>query len=544
MKETMKTFLSLLLLASVSSQIVLGEDAQKQEVVEAEAVVEAQEEVPLPGPTAVEQLQQILKKKDWQLGYDEQKDRIIVLEHVEFDIKNPKVSADFLELRQEKMSELSLKAKAKIIEMMYSTMSGSRLLTVPGNPIAQQLAKLDEEIENGLREAALVVEKLDGEFRDAREKRDQMSVSESMAVLNDWFSKKEDSYAAKLNAEKKAEYQEAKELLATAKKQYEEKIKEVESLRRRLVKEMKTTISRVAAQPLYGCTVLCSAEAVLRKNGRYRFQIAVLYMWSADMHKAAGKILQGESVTFTPGKKPFKEFIQALAERGALSTWVGPRMYIDDEGKLWFIGISCAPESKHASSHEANREMAGLQAAAEVMFSLYSDVMSRRHLDKVLRETESVNGERETKLLKDYSKEQRETFNNISISGLVEVFSGTLTHAASGIDIQVVVSAINSGDMRSLRNIHTQAMQLNIDVNLAQARERGRLQRYQQYMEESKDNKAARQTGVRQADGELQKSQEAVENKKPEHPFRKKKRGGKSSGELRPGVYYVDPDDL
>ena len=100
-----------------------------------------------PAQTAIEAIEEYFNSKDnWNKGYDEENDRIIVSDFIEFQIKNPKVSTDFVNLRKEKLSELMLKAKSKIIEQIMSKMSGSRILDVPGNPIAKQLEKEQKEM--------------------------------------------------------------------------------------------------------------------------------------------------------------------------------------------------------------------------------------------------------------------------------------------------------------------------------------------------------------------------------------------------------------
>jgi hypothetical protein len=165
-----------------------------------------------PAQTAKEAIEDYFNSKDgWNKGYDEEADRIIVSDFIEFDIKNPKVSADFIDLRKEKMSELMLKAKAKIIETIMSKMSGSRILDVPGNPIAKQLEKEQSEMNKALAAAREDLAKLDANLADALARRDDVTPSELVAVISSWFTSAEkENIAAKYDADKKERYDNAK----------------------------------------------------------------------------------------------------------------------------------------------------------------------------------------------------------------------------------------------------------------------------------------------------------------------------------------------
>ena len=58
-----------------------------------------------------------------------------------------------------------LKAKSKIIEQIMSKMSGSRILDVPGNPIAKQLEKEQKEMRKQLLAAQEELAKLEADLK-------------------------------------------------------------------------------------------------------------------------------------------------------------------------------------------------------------------------------------------------------------------------------------------------------------------------------------------------------------------------------------------
>lgn len=513
--------------------------------------VQEEETVPAPTATAKEQIQAYFNsKEDWQSGYDEEKDRIIVIDAVEFDVKNPKVSSDFINLRKEKMSELMLMAKAKIIETIMSKMSGSRILEIPGNPIAKQLEKEQKEMNKALQVARENLAKLDADLSAALAARDDVTASELVAVISSWFTKAEkENIAAKFDVDKKELYANVKSDFEAAAAQYKELSEQAEALKGTVSKEMKTSLSRVANMPIYGCTVLQQADSIKEENGRFRCQIAIIYSWSGEMMKASGEILKGESVKFKPGKKSIKQWLAGKAKKGALAQWVGPRNYIDNKGNMWFLGISCAATDDDADTNMENREIAELEAGAEVMFSLYSDAMSSKTANELIRTKVGANGEKERKVYKDYNKTQGESFKDIQISGNAELYSGTVRHEASGLDIQVVVYGVNSGSVKTLKDIQARAAALGIEVNTYQEMERGRQERLRSTFEASKDNSAARAIGAAAASSDLKAKAAAPAAARKASPTKTFKAlssqpATKTRGTLRTGTQMiVDEDD-
>lgn len=511
---------------------------------------QVQAEEVAPAQTANEAIEEYFNSKEnWSKGYDEEADRIIVSDFIEFDVKNPKVSADFIDRRKEKMSELMLKAKAKIIETIMSKMSGSRILDVPGNPIAKQLEKEQKEMNKALQAARDDLAKLDANLAEALSARDGLTASELVAVISSWFTKADkENIAEKFDADKKEAYANAKADFEAASAKYKELAEKAEALKGTISKEMKTSLSRVSAMPIYGCTVLQQAESITEKNGRYKYQIAILYSWSGEMMKASGEILRGEAVKFKPGKKSMKEWIAGKARKGALAQWIGPRQFIDNNGNMWFLGIACAAIDDDADTSEANREAAELEAASEVMFALYSDATSSKTLNKLMRTKVGANGEKETQVLRDFSKSQSESFKDIQISGNAELWSGTVRHEPSGLDMHVVVYGVNSGSVKALKDIQARAVSLGVEVNTYQEMERGRQDQLRNSFEASKNNSAARTAGAAAASADLKaKAAARAAAKKPAavNTFKESANQSKSNtkGKLRRGTQIITDDD-
>lgn len=462
-----------------------------------------------PAPTAEKAIDDYLATKDWGTGYDEAKDRIVVKTYLDFDIKNPKVSSDFLKLRKAKMDELCLMGKAKIIESIMSKMSGSRILEIPGNPIAKQLEKENREMNKALAVARENLERLDKDLADALKRRDNITPSELVAVISSWFTKADkENLGEKLDEQKKADYTEAKNLFLDAEKTYKELAEKAEAMKGTIKSKMKTSISSISEMPIYGCTVLQQAESITRgSNGMYKYQIAILYAWSGEMMEAAGKILKGEQLKFKPGKRTVKQWINSKIEKGAIAQWIGPRQYIDDKGNMWFLGISATPVMDDSEDNNEQREIAELQAKAEVMFSLYADARSSKRLETLTQTKVGANGAKQYQTLEDYAKEQSEAFSDIMIAGNQELYSGTVRHAPSGLDIQVVIYGVNSGSAKTLNDIKTRAVAMGIDVNKKQEELRGHDDEHKKQFDESKKDPGARGRGVVKAKEKIREHQ-------------------------------------
>jgi len=472
-----------------------------------DVVIQAQEENLEPAPTAIQSIEDYFNSKDsWIKGYDEENDRIIVSDFIEFDVKNPKVDADFIDIRKDKISELLIKAKSKIIETIMSKMSGSRVLEVPGNPIEKQIAREKKAADAAVAVAKEELAKLDKELAKSIDALDtQMSARQIVDTMTQYYAEAEaKNLPASYKADQKAQYATAKAAYDEAKKAYDELAKKADALKGTVSKSLKTSLDRVSAMPIYGCTILQQAESIKLVNGVYQYQIAILYSWSGEMMKASGEILKGKDVKFKPGKKSMKQWIMAKAKNGALSQWVGPRVYIDNKGAMNFIGISCATISGDADDRESAHEAAEVEAAGETVFSIFADAATSKTLNKSMQTTVGSLGQKETRVYKDFSKSQSEMFKDVQIAGVAPMWTGVVRHAPSGLDLQVDVASVNSGNQKALRDIQSRATALGIEVNTYQEMERGRQAMLKGAYEASKDNAAARKAGAQNAAADLQ----------------------------------------
>ena len=538
MKKWFSVFLVAIMALGLNAQ-EFGSEAGAEEaapVGSGEAVQEMQqameEEVPVSDAkqTPAQELTEFANKKGYNIGgYDKDKKAIYTIAQRSIRIKNPKrSSSDFIDRRQQLMTEVLMVAKAQIIESIISNMSAERQLYMPGNPIAKQLEALTKEVDDVVAEASDQFDALLREVAEAEDEKDSGSISgvikEASALYKQWdegtlktsdvldsLSKLvggfEERYTdiSEYNSDRIEQYENLKKQLDEAKSKLENAKAEAEKAKGTLQQSLSSKIDLLAQMQIFGCTVIQQADNFRNENGKYFYDTAILYSWSEEMQNAASKILKGESVKFSPGKKTVGQWLNGKSQRkkgkpSALSAWVGPRNYIDDKGNMWFLGIACAPvDTDDAVQDGANVEMAQMQAMAEVAYSLFADASSKRTAEILKQTTKGANGQQDEKTLKDFSKLQSEKFENIQIAGCAEKWSGIVTDSISGVDMHVSVYGVSSGDATALKSIKDRATALAIEMNSAQERERAHQEQLQKEYESSKRNDAARAEGVRQA---------------------------------------------
>lgn len=490
---------------NTSSTILQGEAPFEQKLdgaIAADQMV-AEEPVPEVPKSAKEQISMYVEDKGYQIGtYDEAKDRIVVLESIKFDISNPEVSSDYLNLRTEKMSELLLNAKAEIIKTIYSSMSAERILEIPENPIAKQVAEEKGNIEKRIEASRKQLEKLGVDLDEAATNKKGMTMSELMASISAWFVKSDkENVAAKYDADKKEVYANAKVEFERAKEEYEGMLEKVETARGQITKQLTSKIVLVSSLQIHGCTVLQQADSVSNKNGKYQYEICILYSWSGERMAASQCVLAAKPLKLKPGKNTVQKWLAKKRTSGALSDWIGPRSYIDKNGDLWFMGIALAPCSDNADQEEQNLKIARLEARAEVGYSIYADAATYQGVNKLMqgKDRKNIGFADQYSIYKAYHEHSMERFNDLNLYGLGKLGEYRVKDA-TGQDVYAVIYGINASTAKAMRNIRDKMHVAGLEINSLQEFERGRIQRMDQQIKASRNNAAVRTAGARNVD--------------------------------------------
>lgn len=438
--------------------------------------------------------------------YDPKTGRILVQSTVTFDVRNPRVSKDFIGERVSRMMELLLNAKAEIIKTICTKMTAERVLTLPANPIRKQLQKEEQEMRDQIVYMKKLLDEAGVKVDEARLNTKRLSIPELMAAVADVFKS---DYAAKIDAAKKEEYKVALDDYNKLKKNYEAFVDSAKKLQSKMdddrQKTSKADISLTASMQIHGCTIVDQAEGAFIQDGKWKYQISATYSWSEEAQKAAEAILAGKDTKFKEGKHNVVDWLDHYAKvdpkDGGLADWMGPRTYIDDKGNMWYLGIYASAVLDNAIDDEKAMKAAALMARAEVGFALYSTVATSNAYESLQLDVK-VDGETVTKKLQDYSEKTRESFKDLMLYGVAKVGpTYNLTHS-TGHKIHVVVYGVNASNAKAMKSIRKNADELAIKINTIQEEERGYRTEKDSQVNASRNNTDARRAGAERASQE------------------------------------------
>ncbi len=438
--------------------------------------------------------------------YDPKTGRIVAQRTVWFNVRNPKISTDFITERTTRMVQLLMQAKAEIVLTMYSKMSAEQVLNEPDHPVAKKLDDDQKFLRKQLEETKKMLEEAGVALDDAKRDVKAMTSPQLMAALADIFKS---DYAAKLQGEKKAEYEAAKNDFKAAEKEYQILLKRVDEENKKmgdnLQQELKQRMSLYSKKQIHGCKVLQQAESAKPVGGKWRYEISALFSWSPEDEAAAKAILSAKSVKFQKGKHTVEEWLDHYSKidpkKGGLADWMGPRTYIDKNGDMWYLGIYPSPVLEDAFYDSKGVKSAAMKARAEVGFALYADLVVSNTFESLNLQYD-VDGESVTKTLDSYSQHISQSFSNLEIHGLRQVGGDFTLKHATGHDIHVVVYGVNASEAQTMKSIHENTQKVALEINTIQEKMRGKNARMRQQVLLSRDNEAAREAGAREADQE------------------------------------------
>lgn len=475
--------------------------------------------------------------------YDPQTGRILVQSTVTFDVRNPKVSKDFIGERVSRMMELLLNAKAEIIKTICTKMSAERVLMLPANPIRRQLEKEETAIKDQIVYMKKLLDEAGVKVDEAKLNTKRLSVPELMAAIADVFKS---DYAAKIDAAKKEEYKIALEDYNKLKKNYEAFVASAKKFQSKMDEDLQkkghADISLTSSMQIHGCTIVDQAEGAFIQDGKWKYQISVTYSWSEEAQRAAEAILAGKATKFVEGRHTIVDWLDHYAKvdpnEGGLADWMGPRTYIDNNGDMWYLGIYAAPVLDNAIEDEKALKAAALLARAEVGFALYSNIATSNAYETLQLDV-NVDGETVTKRLQDYSEKTRESFRDLMLYGVAKVGpTYNLTHS-TGHKIHVVVYGVNASNAQSMKSIRKNADELAIKINTIQEEERGYRIEKDSQINASRHNIDARSAGADRASQEtaefIQKQNESARSQQNVQGPASRTNGTRSRG-LQPGA--------
>ena len=249
--------------------------------------------------------------------------------------------------------------------------------------------------------------------------------------------------------------------------------------------------SAVAKWPLFGVTMLTQAESWDGKT----YSIAGAAVWSEVLHKAAKAVLLGEEIKGAGGSLTKEQW---LSERD-LSLMCGPRQLLDPDGNRVYLGIAAREIGLNPARDMANREAAKASAQSYLVFSLYGDVEQR------LGQAAAVNiGESKVDANETIDLQLSQSVEKRVVAGAREIKSLEIDHELSGKKIYVSVFSLDQTSVARANIMAEELIATRVLTELANKRNLGRLQGYQDQIDAAKANTSEFNRGRAEANAAIQ----------------------------------------
>ena len=413
---------------------------------------------------------------------------------------------DFLQIRESLAVEAMLAAKRSIIESISSDVDALQSVVKFDNPVMKQLQEkqnlYQKAIEQRNRQAELAKAETTELLRGVDDAQAEVIAGATvgdrfMELLEAGIKKLDSSYdPSQVDEKKKKRLEDLKARYARAQKAEETALAakaEVETKQAELVdsvkKQVTSNVAISAEMPLFGATVIQSADSYDDLKGE--LEVAVALVWSQKLEQEARRVYTKEG---NGDPRPGKPSLSQWIEQQDLEVMVGPRRYIADDGSINFLGFSAVevpsdPGMKADAISEA--EMYAKQAS---ILSLMSEVSSTRAAER-MRTDSLVDGKVVPETYKAMVANMRAEFKAPNFGGLETITTEEVTHPATGKAIYVSVANINSELAKASDELMASSYALLKEVNAINSVREGQKEGMIQAAEETRNNQALIQQG-------------------------------------------------
>ena len=413
---------------------------------------------------------------------------------------------DFLQIRESLAVEAMLAAKRSIIESISSDVDALQSVVKFDNPVMKQLQEkqnlYQKAIEQRNRQAELAKAETTELLRGVDDAQAEVIAGATvgdrfMELLEAGIKKLDSSYdPSQVDEKKKKRLEDLKARYARAQKAEETALAakaEVETKQAELVdsvkKQVTSNVAISAEMPLFGATVIQSADSYDDLKGE--LEVAVALVWSQKLEEEARRVYTKEG---NGDPRPGKPSLSQWIEQQDLEVMVGPRRYIADDGSINFLGFSAVevpsdPGMKADAISEA--EMYAKQAS---ILSLMSEVSSTRAAER-MRTDSLVDGKVVPETYKAMVANMRAEFKAPNFGGLETITTEEVTHPATGKAIYVSVANINSELAKASDELMASSYALLKEVNAINSVREGQKEGMIQAAEETRNNQALIQQG-------------------------------------------------
>ena len=383
-----------------------------------------------------------------QLGYQPKQKVIVQIGVATFRCEDLSAE-DFLGKRDLKAIEAYLSARAKIGRSIINEFSASARSAYcdPDDPDPNVKAAMEKrkEIEEHKEALARKIAELDSAQADAM--RGVTLEDRVNKTLDAIIKKLDDSYdPATISQEKMDRYNAVKAEVETLKAECAELEKLAEQALPKKNADRMTQSQVTAKLRFFGCVTVAQAESwdPAKKN----YQVAVGVIWSKKLHEKARAAYDGNlTLKGKAGNQTYDDWFEAqLEERDddegrpfiPLGAMVGSRLFTDEEGHTYFIGIGGAKVPEKAVQDEGRRADAVENARMAAMFALKGEGIAQRNAARHLSEYNDDTSHFDSKMINSIALECKGT-----IEGMDEGTIEKVVNPLSGQEMYVSVLTIN-----------------------------------------------------------------------------------------------------
>lgn len=359
-------------------------------------------------------------------GYDRKRKAIIAIGTAYLTTKKSPAGDDgFMIKRGLKATEAYLRAKADIIQAIYTEVKAEDRLNLPAEALSEEGQKLKEQSDIvkdklvGFAEKAGNPELADAEVNDdliatlkglefpaVQQPNPDDPDGEPMSSPNP-LSAERDSLVAEIQSIVKA----AKALPATPDQ------------------EIDNNVKLFSKMPLLGAKILTQAESWDKTENLYQMSMAVI--WSPKLQEEAKNLAMGKPTT---SEKKGKLSVQEWIQRQDLLSMVGPWSFTDNEGKTIIIGIAARDVSGIPATKIAKaRTGAETSARASVATSLLCDLQTFTETSTHMAEYDDGSSDADEKVAQEITSKTQ-----MALSGALKLASKEGFHPITGRKVYAV----------------------------------------------------------------------------------------------------------
>jgi len=478
MRKTIKALLVAGLFGAASS---VGADPGQNVVSQAQSMRAAETgRLSSPVVPAKQALTDYLREQGIRPGSTTEGDSVTIINIQSARTNVASYSTDFMDLRDSLAVEAQLMAKANIIESISSDAKALRSVVKFSNPVMKQIAQKENiyrqaiaaqrrQAEQAQKDVALLLEGVDSSQADLI--RGATFSDKLMSLLDAGIKKLDDSYdPSKIDEEKQKKLENLKQRLKLARQAEKDAVaakNDIEAKEAELVdnkkKEVSSTMALAANMPLFGATVIASADSYDELKGGV-LEVAVAMVWSTRLEDDAKKVFNRQG---NGEPRPNKLSLNEWLDSQDLAVMVGPRRYLASDGSINFLGISAVEMPFDDAEYSDAVIEAELFAKQGAVLSMLSEVTSDKAAQKT-RVDRKVDGKVAPEVYKDLAIEMKASVE-ANVNGLEIIRTVDTVHPATGKNIVVAVANLNSALAHKSENIMAETYALLKEFNADQS---------------------------------------------------------------------------